>query len=173
MGRQLDLEVGLYYDTGTELAADGYYGVGTTGFKSFAGGAFPLNTEQISTVPAPSAAAPYNVAVWGFDPHLKTPYSLQWNAAVEQQLGEKQTLNINYVASAARRLLTQNFYSPNLLGNPNFTSGNGLYLTTNRASSDYQSLQARFQRTLSHGFQGLLSYTWSHSLDNASSNFTI
>jgi hypothetical protein len=68
MGRQLDLEVGLYYDTGTELAADGYYGVGTTGFKSFAGGAFPLNTEQISTVPAPSAAAPYNVVVWGFDP---------------------------------------------------------------------------------------------------------
>jgi Carboxypeptidase regulatory-like domain len=165
--------VGLPYDTGTELAADGYYGIGTTGFKSFNGAAFPLTTAQIATVSKPSAAPPYNVAVWGFDPHLKTPYTVQWNAAVEQQLGDQQTLNINYVASASRRLLTQNFYSPNLLGNPNLVSGNGLYLTTNRASSDYESLQVRFQRTLSRSFQGLLSYTWSHSLDNASSNFTI
>jgi hypothetical protein len=98
---------------------------------------------------------------------------VQWNVAVEQQLGEQQTLNINYVSSASKRLLTQNFYDPNLLGNPNFTSDNGLYLTTNRASANYQSLQVRFQRSLAHGFHGLLSYTWSHSLDNASTNFTI
>jgi hypothetical protein len=164
---------GLFYDTGTQLAADGYYGVGTTGFKSFNGDPFPLTTAQIASVPEPNANAPYNVAVWGFDPHLKSPYTVQWNAAVEQQLGEQQTLNINYVASASRRLLTQNFYSPDLLGNPNFISGNGLYLTTNRASANYQSLQVRFQRTLSHGFQSLLAYTWSHSLDDASTNFTI
>jgi len=31
----------------------------------------------------------------------------------------------------------------------------------------------RFQRSLAHGFQGLLGYTWSHSLDSASTNFTI
>jgi hypothetical protein len=164
---------GLFYDTGTELAADGYYGVGTTGYKSFAGDPFPLTTAQIDSVPTPNANPPYNVAVWGFDPHLKLPYTIQWNAALEQQLGEQQSLNINYVASASRRLLTQDFYRPDLLGNPNFSAGNGLYLTTNRASSNYQSLQVRLQRALSHGFQGLLSYTWAHSLDDASSNFTI
>jgi hypothetical protein len=164
---------GLFYDTGTQLAPDGYYGVGTTGFLSFNGDAFPLTTAQIGSVPQPNANPPYNAAVWGFDPHLKLPYTVQWNVAVEQQLGEQQTLTINYVASASRRLLTQNFYRPDLLGNPNFTSGNGLYLTINRASAGYQSLQVRFQRSLAHGFQGLLSYTWSHSLDNASTNFTI
>jgi hypothetical protein len=164
---------GLFYDTGTQLAPDGYYGVDTTGYRSFNGDAFPLTTAQIDSVPQPNANPPYNVVVWGFDPHLKLPYTVQWNVAVEQQLGEQQTININYVASASRRLLTQNFYSPDLLGNPNFTSGNGLYLTINRASADYQSLQVRFQRLLAHGFQGLLAYTWSHSLDNASTNFTI
>jgi Carboxypeptidase regulatory-like domain/TonB dependent receptor/TonB-dependent Receptor Plug Domain len=172
-GTVLRAGAGLFYDTGTQLAADGYYGVGTTGFKSFNGSAFPLTTGQIDSVPKPNANAPYNVAVWGFDPHLKLPYTVQWNAALEQQLGEQQTLNINYVASASRRLLTQNFYRPDLLGNPNFSAGNGLYLTTNRASSNYQALQVRFQRTLAHGFQSLLAYTWSHSLDDASSNFTI
>ncbi len=35
MGTVLRTGVGLYYDTGTELGADGYYGVGTTGFQSF------------------------------------------------------------------------------------------------------------------------------------------
>jgi hypothetical protein len=164
---------GLFYDTGTQLAADGYYGVGTTGYQSFNGDPFPLTSAQIDSVPLPSAKAPYNVAVWGFDPHLKAPYTVQWNVAVEQQLGEQQTLNLNYVASVSKRMLTQNFYRPDLLGNLNFSAGNGLYLTTNRASSNYQALQARLQRNLAHGFQGLLSYTWSHSLDDASSNFTV
>jgi len=164
---------GLFYDTGTELAADGYYGVGTTGYKSFNGEPFPLTTAQIDSVPQANASAPYNVAVWGFDPHLRSPYTLQWNAALEQQAGERQTLTINYVASASRRLLTQNFYRPDLLGNPNFISGNGLYLTTNRANANYQSLQVRFQRAMSHGFQALFGYTWSHSLDDASTNFTV
>ncbi len=172
-GTVLRAGAGLYYDMGTELSADGYYGVGTTGFASFNGNAFPLTTAQIATVPAAGAAAPYNAAVWGFDPHLKAPYTVQWNAALEQKLGERQTLNINYVASASRRLLTQNFYNPSLLGNPDFTASNGLYLTTNRASGDYDSLQVRIQRSLSRGLQGLLSYTWAHSLDDASSNFTI
>lgn len=172
-GTVLRAGTGIYYDTGTELGADGYYGVGTTGFQSFNGDAFPLTTAQIASVPQPGANAPYNVAVWGFDPNLKTPYTVQWNVALEQQLGEKQTLNLNYVASASRRLLTQNFYRPDLLGNANFSAGNGLYLTTNRASADYDSLQVRFQRTLARGFQGLFAYTWSHSLDNASTNFTI
>ncbi len=173
MGTVVRAGLGLYYDTGTELGADGYYGVGTTGFESFNGDAFPLTTDQIAGVPAANADPPYNSAVWGFDPNLKTPYTLQWNASVGQQFGENQTLNLNYVASASRHLLTQNFYRPDLLGNTNFISGNGLYLTTNRASANYDSLQVRFQRTLARGFQGLLSYTWAHSLDNASTNFTV
>ncbi len=172
-GTVLRAGAGMFYDTGTELAADGYYGVGTTGFATYNGDAFPLTTAQIDAVPQPNANPPYNVAVWGYDPHLKLPYTVQWNAAIEQQLGEQQTLTINYVGSASRRLLTQNFYHPDLFGNPNFNAGNGLYLTTNRASANYHALQTRFQRTLAHGFQALLSYTWSHSLDNASSNFTI
>jgi hypothetical protein len=172
-GTVLRTGAGLFYDTGTALAADGYYGVGTTGFKSFNGDAFPVTAAQIDSVPLPNANAPYNVAVWGFDPHLKLPYTTEWNAALEQQLGAQQSLTVNYVGSASHRMLTQNFYRPDLLGNTNFSAGNGLYLTTNRAKSDYDALQVRFQRTLSRGFQGLLSYTWAHSIDNASSNFTV
>src|SRR5262249_13994339 len=49
--------------------------------------------------------------------------------------------------------------------NPNFTSVN---VTTNQATSDYHALQAQFQRRLSRGLQALVSYTWSHALDDDS-----
>jgi hypothetical protein len=165
---------GLFYDTGTALSAEGYYGVGTTGFGDYTGqGGFPATVSQVGATTAPNAAAPYNAAVFAYDPNLKLPYTGQWNVAVEQSLGAQQSLTVNYVASAGRRLLTQHFYEPQNLGNANFSEGNGLYVTTGSASSDYNSLQMKFDRKLSHGLQVLASYTWSHAIDDATTNFTI
>ncbi len=104
---------------------------------------------------------------------------MQWNAALEQQLGGSQTLTVSYVGSAAHRRLSQILYTPGLLGNPNFSQPGtslgltSLLVTTNRANSNLHALQTQFQRRLSHGVQVLGSYTWSHSIDNASSNFTL
>jgi hypothetical protein len=167
---------GLFYDTGTTLGAEGYYGVGTTGFGNYTGeGTFPATLAQVKATPLPSAASPYNAPVFAFDPNLKLPYTGEWNVAVEQAIGTQQSLTINYVASAGRRLLSQFFYEPQDLPTPNqnFSGGSGLYVTTNAASSDYNSLQVKFERKLSHGLQFLASYTWSHAIDNATTNFTI
>jgi hypothetical protein len=41
-------------------------------------------------------------------------------------------------------------------------------LIGNTATSAYNALQVQFQRRLSHGLQALASYTWSHSIDDAS-----
>lgn len=163
---------GIFYDTGTEQTAEGYYGVGTTGFASYSS-PFPATLQQVQATPAPSAAAPYNAAVWAYDPHFKQPYTAQWNLAIEQALGSAQSLTINYVASAGQRLLVQRFYHPELLGNEAFSSGNGLYITQNGANSNYNSLQARFDRKMAKGLQFLASYTWSHAIDTATSNFTV
>jgi hypothetical protein len=43
-------------------------------------------------------------------------------------------------------------------------------LTDNSATSDYHALQVKFQRRLSRGLQGLASYTFSHSIDLASTD---
>ncbi len=162
---------GLFYDTGN-VGVGGYYeGVGISSQKSFSGSAFPLTEEQLESMPAPSVAAPYNASVTGFDPHLKAPYTLQWNVAVQQALGQNQNLTLSYVGAAGRRLLLEKVYQPSLSGNPNFVSS--LYLTGNAASSDYNSLQVQFQRRLSHGLQALLSYTWAHAFDNVTYNFTV
>src|SRR5262249_2745887 len=39
--------------------------------------------------------------------------------------------------------------------------------------SDYDALQAEFQRRLSRGLQALVSYTWSHALDDDSASSTL
>jgi hypothetical protein len=43
-------------------------------------------------------------------------------------------------------------------------------LMRNDPDSSYQALQAQFRHGLAHGFQTLLSYTWGHSIDDASSD---
>ena len=158
---------GVFYDTGTALSTQGYYGVGTTGFENDTGecptgvahclpgqGGFPATVGQVAAAPIPSAAAPYNAPVFGYDPNLKTPYTAQWNAAIEQAFGAQQSLTINYVGSAGRSLLTQHFYHPEDFGNTAFSGGSGLYITTNAASSVYNSMQVKFDRKLSHGARG-------------------
>lgn len=173
-GRETVLRAGggLFYDTGNALSAEGYFGLGTTGSGVYSG-PFPATAAQVASTPQPSAAAPYNSALFGYDPHLKSPYTGEWNVAVEQSLGTNQALTVNYVGAVGNQLLTQHFYHPEDFGNTAFSGGYGLYITSNQAGSNYNALQVKFSRTLSHGLQMLASYTWSHAIDNATSNFTV
>jgi hypothetical protein len=160
---------GIFYDMGNTLGSQGFYGPGFDSFVRYPNTPFPLTPAQLAAIPPPSIASPYNSQVFAFDPHLRLPYTMQWNFSVEQALGASQTLKLMYVGSAGRRLLFSDFLLPPT--NPNFSSGNGLNLTTGRASSNYQAFQTEFQRRLSHGLQALASYTWSHSIDDGTSNF--
>jgi hypothetical protein len=171
-GRETVLRTGfgVFYDMGNTVGSQGFGGVGLLSSATFTSVAFPLTSTQL-TLPAPSIAPPYNASVYAFDPNLKLPYTLEWNVALEQALGNKQALTVSYVGSAGRRLLETYLIYPT--DNPAFSSGNGAYITANGPTSDYNALQVQFQRTLSHGLEALASYTYSHSIDDASSNFNL
>jgi hypothetical protein len=88
----------------------------------------------------------------------------QWDIAVEKALGRNQTLTASYIGSHGARLLQeQRRYIAPL--NQNF--GN-LSVFPTGITSNYQSFQAKFQRSIAHGVQALVSYTWAHSLDYGS-----
>jgi Carboxypeptidase regulatory-like domain len=163
---------GVFYDMGNTEGSEGYQGVGIRSISRIEPASFPLTSAQLA-LPPPSIVPPYGGDVYAFDPNLKLPYSLQYNLAIEQALGKDQTVTFNYVGSGGRKLLTLFFVEPTLLGNPNFASGGELGLTQGRASSSYNSLQIKYQRNLTRGLQALASYTWSHSIDNASSNLSV
>jgi hypothetical protein len=54
--------------------------------------------------------------------------------------------------------------------NPNFGTVIQFY---GGLSSNYQALEAKFQRSVAHGVQALVSYTWSHSIDFGSTYATL
>lgn len=156
---------GVFYDIGFGQLGDvfannaQYYG--STIYTSNV--VFPLTAAQQTPPPLAGTTLPISQAAV-FDPHLKLPYTVQWNFTVEQRLGAAQTLSASYVGAAGRRLLLETYYSR---PNPSFTN---LFVTNNGATSDYEALQLQFRRRLSEGLQALGSYTWSHSIDTASSD---
>jgi hypothetical protein len=97
------------------------------------------------------------------DPNLSLPFTLQWNVAIERELGANQTLTATYVGSDGRRLLRQDIIAPPLL--MNLGSGATVNAIRNAGYSRYNALQIQFQRRMSHGLQALVSYNFSKSSD--------
>lgn len=153
---------GVFYDLATSEmgnAIGASYPFGA--FQYNFGGAFPLPPAEVSPPPI-NPADLSSGALLAFDPNLKLPYTLQWNVALEQGLGSQQSVTASYIGAAGRRLIqTADIFSPN----PNLAEA---VLVTNAASSAYNAAQLQFQRRLSAGLQVLASYTWSHSIDDAS-----
>jgi len=162
---------GLFHDTGNTLGSRGYNGAGIFGLSVLSSHSFPLTSGELNAVPGPNASTPYQNGFYGFDPNLKTPYTIQWSAAVEQSLGTMQTVTVRYVGSVSHDLLWAGYYYPRAIGNTAFSASAGLFLTTNAAGANYHSLQAQWQRKVSRGLQVLASYTLAHALDDSSSNF--
>src|SRR6266496_6478808 len=160
---------GVYYDTGNDYASRTLSSFPFRGDAFLSNLVFPLSPSDVAPPPIP-ILAPSLVPRYGtlhvFDPHLKLPYTLQWSAAVEQSIGKSQAFTVSYVASVGRRLLQARLLNLTSV-NPDFRF---VFLTNNRATSNYHSLQAQFQRRLSRGWQALLSYTWSHAIDEDSNS---
>jgi hypothetical protein len=156
---------GVFFDSANQVATNGYSGIGFSAYNLFSGAALPATPAQLNF--EPSAAPPYtSAAVYAFPSHLQLPYTFQWNVSLEQALGTAQTLTLSYVGANGRRLSSLQQISLSSI-NPNF--GTVEYFL-NDLTSNYQALQVKFQRSVSHGLQALASYTWAHSIDFGSAS---
>ena len=123
---------------------------------------YPLSPQQAAPPVLTTDLPASNILV--ADRNLKLPRTYQWNVALEQALGTSQSFSLTYVGAIGRDLLrVTNIFDPN----PDFGQVN---VTDNTATSDYHALQVKFQRSLSRGLQALASYTFSHSIDIASTD---
>jgi hypothetical protein len=168
---------GVFFDTAQQLGSEGFGGPGFSAFDFVFGFANPGYPGYPVIPPAGSFAdptmPPYSGAPVVFPPHLQLPYTLQWNASVEQSVGKSQALTLSYVGSHASRLMQfQTIPAP---ANPNpgeWATYQAWEVIGNGLTSDYGALQAQFTRRLTAGLTLLASYTWSHCLDYGSMNFT-
>ncbi|MGH9544354.1 MAG: carboxypeptidase regulatory-like domain-containing protein [Terriglobales bacterium] len=160
---------GLYYDLGV-----GNIGNAATSFphyraKTTFGVSYPLSSQDAAPPATASLDPPYDGSFAVFGPDHQLPRSYHWNLTLDQRLGTNQVISASYVGEAGRRLLRENvFFDPN----PRFNGGpsSPISITTNASSSDYHALQIQFQRRMVRRLAALLSYTWSHSIDDTSSD---
>jgi hypothetical protein len=154
---------GIFYDMATQEVgntvdiADFPYGA----TKFLFGNSFPLDASSAAP-PAITASELSNGRLSAFDPYLKLPYTIEWNIAAEQAFGQEQTVSATYVSATGRRLIQTALL---FFRNSGYRE---LSLVTNSARSNYSALQIQYKRRLNHGVQALASYTWSHSIDDAS-----
>jgi hypothetical protein len=173
-GRELVLRVGggTFYDLGTGSVALFTNGFPFISQTLFFGVPYPLTPQQAA--PPPFSTAPPVSSLIITDPNLALPRAYEWNLALEQALGRNQSLSLTYVGSAGRQLLRKDLLCFTVacgVSNPSFTGT--VQVFRNTATSDYDALQIQFRRNLAHGLQVLASYTWSHSLDIASSDSAV
>ncbi|HVI07421.1 MAG TPA: carboxypeptidase regulatory-like domain-containing protein [Candidatus Binatia bacterium] len=167
---------GVFFDTAQQLGSIGYNGPGfsamTPLFGALAGSpaSFPLPAAEATPTIVNPPVAPYSVSVYGFSPHLQLPYTLEWNASLQQALGNAQSITASYVGARGSRLLEEQTVASQSL-NPSFASG--IAFIQNGLTSDYDALQLQYQRRFSGGLQALASYTWGHAIDYGSYNFVV
>jgi len=158
---------GVFFDTGQLRGSDSFLGPGfvANSFPTCPPCSFPGSLSATLPVIVNPPAPPYNL-VRGFSTHLQLPYTLEWNASVEQALGRSQTVTFSYVGSHAARLLELNRFSA-----PTNPITHSFFLNRNGLTSDYDALQVQFRRRLSRGLSLLGSYGWSHCIDYGSTNY--
>ena len=154
---------GIFYDLGYSAVADGTGAFPFVQTKLILNTSFPLSAANAA--PPPFTTTPPVPYLAVMDPNHVLPRTYEWNAAVEKTLGKADVLTVTYLGAAGRKLMRQDMYNA---PNPKFTGE--FDLMRNDADSSYHALQAQFRHRFAHGLQTLFSYTWAHSIDDASSD---
>ena len=131
--------------------------------------------------------------VFFVDPHLRTPYTYQYNLSIEHEVARKTTVEAAYVGSSSRKLTALrdvNPFDPATLSSANpqrvlnetpgnvpsdaNTDGSFGFLNefTNSANANYNALQLSLRKQSTSSRLGntyfTLGYTYAHSIDDAS-----
>ncbi len=101
----------------------------------------------------------------GVNPNYQVPYAMIWNFGIEYNLARNTFLELMYTG-------TRGIHLDELLGFSSATNGTanaaGFTYDTSGAFSNFNALQVRLQKRMSHGLMFMARYTYSKSLDDAS-----
>jgi hypothetical protein len=126
----------------------------------------------LSTINAlPSAPTPFTGIGWYYDPHLKNHYSHQWNVEVQKELTTSLVASIAYVGSVDRHLpITGHFNNSPEPGGAGldrpFPWATTALEATSRGESNFNAMEARVDKRLTHGIAFGTGLTWSKGMDN-------
>jgi len=112
---------------------------------------------------------------YAVDRNYKVGYAQTWNFSLQQQLRRTYVVEISYLATKGTRLDMQRLPNRAAPGSPltaeqrrQIGNATGFTYDTSDGNSIYHSGQVRFTRRFARGVSSNLTYTYSKSLDNAS-----
>jgi hypothetical protein len=149
-------------------------------------GIFPVVTPTTTSLCNPGSPC----GVFSVDRNFKTPYNFNFSLQLEQSLGSHALVQIGYVGSEGRRLLSLLNINQPYLGGPTTDltyQGTAYAAVTERpylsaypqygdinqiesiGTSNYSALQTTFKVRNYKGLSSQFSYTWGHNLDEVTS----
>ncbi|MBV9300980.1 MAG: TonB-dependent receptor [Acidobacteriaceae bacterium] len=144
----------------------------------------PLTGDNAGPLAGTSGTKPLpRVSLRAVDPNIKNAYAHQWSFSIERQLSNDAIVGIDYTGSAGEDLYTVDRLNlggsaPVYAGDLAVSRINPQYGTinfrTNGGNSIYNALNTRLElrNFRRYGLTLRANYTWSHSIDDASSTFT-
>jgi hypothetical protein len=125
-------------------------------------------------VPTPTPTSPASY----YDPRVKNVYSQQWNFEIQRELMANVALSAAYVGSHNLRIAIGGDYNTALLPGPGPVAARQPWphapITNwdrSVGQSNYHGLHVKVERRMSAGLSFLTAYTWSKSIDTASSGY--
>ena len=121
-----------------------------------------------------SIAVPGGARVFYVNPGIKTAYYHQWNLTYQNEFATNWVMEMAYVGSAGRNLLTVRNIGDSQGDGPGSRQilGIGQVITTDSLGrSNYNALQSKLEKRFSKGLSILSTYTWAHGLDNSPGGF--
>jgi len=146
-------------------------------FQSGFANGFTLAQFQQALAPVAFTPPPY----YGIPGDALNPKYLEWSFEIQHQFGSKNVVTASYVGNKGYDLFLLNAKLNGAASAAAYPNGfAGLPVTppdprfriitqlNNTGWSNSNGLSLEFRRAFGHGFQGRISYTWSHSLDTIS-----
>jgi hypothetical protein len=176
-GTVLRAGYGVYYDQAALAPGEGLYFNAPYFDLRFFFTLDPMAPVTLSNPFPSNFPLPTPPSALAFQRDLRTPYYQHWNFTVQQQIGKSRVFEAAYAGSKGTKLIAardinQPLPSPAPLNPRPLPQFQDITLAESRANSNYHSLQARFQQHFARGLTALASYTWSKSIDDASSFFS-
>jgi hypothetical protein len=152
------------------------FGGGTVGFGIVPNdplGMYNPKTGQVLFLPP--------VTGWSIDPKFPNPYTESYSLSIQRQLPANMGLEVSYIGNVSRKLSQALQFNPAIPG-PGATLANtesrrryypnqigSMYRTIAGGNSSYNALAVVLRKRFSRSYLLDMTYTWSRSLDDASS----
>jgi hypothetical protein len=164
--------IGAFYDTDfTNIATNGAQASpnAPTGLLTSTTGRGLANATALLGTISPDLSPMSSVQ--SIASNLVNPLTWQWNFGLERELPAQVKLTVNYVGNHGEKLYANQQLNYFINGSRINPTRNAINIRSNRADSEYNSLQTEVSRQFSRGLFFRVAYTYGKGLDDASDVF--